>query len=70
MEKSKNRNFFDYERKYPYWGNNIKVNLKKTGYECVDLIHLSKDRLQWWNFVDTINLCFPKKWREISGPDM
>ena len=42
------------------WRNNIKVNLRKTGYEGVDLIYLSKDRLEWWNFVDTINLRFPK----------
>jgi hypothetical protein len=40
--------------------DNIKVNLKKTGWKSVDWIHLAQDRNQWWDLVNTVmNLRVP-----------
>jgi hypothetical protein len=36
------------------WENNIKMYLRKIGFEGVDWVHLSQDRDQWWALVDTV----------------
>jgi hypothetical protein len=40
--------------------DNIKMNLKETGWEGVDWIYLAHDRDKWRGVVDTVlNLRFP-----------
>jgi hypothetical protein len=34
-------------------GDNIKLNLKETGYEGMEWIYLAQDRKQWWAVVNT-----------------
>jgi hypothetical protein len=36
------------------WEKNIRVYLRKIGWEGVDWIHLTQDRDQWWVFVNTV----------------
>jgi hypothetical protein len=49
------------ERKRPFerprhrWEDNIKVDLRETGLEGVDWIHLVQNRDWWWAVVNTIN---------------
>jgi hypothetical protein len=43
----------------PFWGlrnrwEDISMNLKETGYEGVDWIHLAQDMVQWWALVNII----------------
>jgi len=33
--------------------DNIRMNLRKTGCERVDWMHLAQDRAQWWAVVNT-----------------
>jgi hypothetical protein len=33
---------------------NIKMHLRKLGWESVERIHLTQDRNQWWALVDTV----------------
>jgi hypothetical protein len=33
--------------------NNIKMDLKETGYEGVNWIYLAQDTGQWWTLVNT-----------------
>jgi hypothetical protein len=35
----------------------IKMDIKETGYECVDWIHLAQDTEQWWALVSTVINC-------------
>jgi superfamily II RNA helicase len=42
------------------WGNNIKMDLRETGWVCMDWIHLVQDRDDWRVFVNTVmNLRVP-----------
>jgi len=42
------------------WEGNIKIDLKGTGCEYVDWIHLAQDRSQWRTAVNTVmNLLLP-----------
>jgi hypothetical protein len=42
------------------WKDNIRMNLKETGWEGVDWIHLGQDRDQWCAVVNTVmNLVVP-----------
>jgi hypothetical protein len=44
------------------WEDNIRVYLKKLGWEVVDLMHLAQDRDQWRVLVNTVmNLRIPLK---------
>jgi hypothetical protein len=36
------------------WKDNIRINLKGTGCEGVDWIHLAQDRSQWRALVNTV----------------
>jgi hypothetical protein len=36
------------------WLNNIKMNLKDIGWDCMDWIDLVQDRDQWRAFVNTV----------------
>jgi hypothetical protein len=48
------------ERTSCRWGYNIRMDLKKIGWEGVDWIHLSQDRNQCWSRVKTVmNLRVP-----------
>jgi hypothetical protein len=35
------------------WVDSIKIDLKGTGYEDMDSIHLAHERIQWRAFVNT-----------------
>jgi hypothetical protein len=35
------------------WEDDIKMDLKETGYEGVNCINLAKDRVQWRTFMNT-----------------
>jgi hypothetical protein len=38
------------------------MDVRETGWEGVDWIHLAQDRNQWWALVNTVmNLPFPQK---------
>jgi hypothetical protein len=40
--------------------DNIRMDLRETGWECVDWIHLAQDRVQWRAVVSTVmNLRVP-----------
>jgi len=42
------------------WEDNIRVDLKETGWEGVEWIHLAQERNQWRAVVNTVmNLRFP-----------
>jgi len=32
----------------------IRIDLRETGYEYVDWLHLAQDRDQWWALVNTV----------------
>jgi hypothetical protein len=34
------------------WKKDIKMDLRETGWEGVDWMHLAKDRDQWWPVVN------------------
>jgi hypothetical protein len=36
------------------WEYNIRMDLRETGWEGVDWIHMSQDREEWWAVVITI----------------
>jgi hypothetical protein len=36
------------------WEDNIRMNLRETGWKDVDWIHLAQDRDQWWALVNTV----------------
>jgi hypothetical protein len=36
------------------WEDNIKKDLRETGCEFVDWIHLAQDRDQWWAVVNIV----------------
>jgi len=36
------------------WEDNIRMDLRKTGWEGVDRIHLAHDRDQWWVLVNMV----------------
>jgi hypothetical protein len=43
-------------------GDNIRMDLRKIGWEDVDWMHLVQDRGQWRDFVNMIiNLWVPKR---------
>jgi hypothetical protein len=50
------------ERKRPLgrprrrWEDNI-IDLRETGCEGLDCVHLAQDRDQWWAFVNTVMNC-------------
>jgi len=40
--------------------DSIKIDLKEFGFEGVDYIYLARDRVQWWDLVNTVtNLSVP-----------
>jgi hypothetical protein len=40
--------------------DNIRINLRETGWEGVDWMHLAQDRDQWWALVNAVmNLWVP-----------
>jgi hypothetical protein len=42
------------------WEDNIKMDLRETGFGDVDWIHLVRDRDRWRDLVNTVmNLWFP-----------
>jgi hypothetical protein len=42
------------------WEDNIKLDLREIGIDGVNWIWLAQDRVQWWDFVNTVmNLRFP-----------
>jgi hypothetical protein len=42
------------------WEDNIKMDLRETGFGDVDWIHLAQDRDRWWALVKTVmNLRVP-----------
>jgi hypothetical protein len=42
------------------WEDNIKMDLRKTGFGDVDWIHWAQDRDRWWALVNTVmNLWVP-----------
>jgi hypothetical protein len=42
------------------WEENIRMDLREIGWECVDWIHLAQSRDQWWAVVNTeMNLRVP-----------
>jgi hypothetical protein len=41
-------------RRMHRWEDNIKMDLRETRLECVDWIHLAKDRDRWWALVNTV----------------
>jgi hypothetical protein len=42
------------------WDDNIKINLRETGWCSMDWIHLAQDRVQWRALVNTVmNLRVP-----------
>ena len=42
------------------WDDNIKMDLKEVGWDCVYWVHLMQDRHQWYTFVYVImNLLVP-----------
>jgi hypothetical protein len=42
------------------WEDNIKMDLRETGIDGANWIHLAQDRVQWWAFVNTaMNLRVP-----------
>jgi hypothetical protein len=43
------------------WVNNIKMDLRETGWDDMDWINVARDRDQWRALVDTVmNLRFPQ----------
>jgi len=41
------------------WEDNIRMDIREIGWECVDWIHLDQDRDKWRAFVNTVmNLQF------------
>jgi hypothetical protein len=36
------------------WEDNIKIDLRETGFEDVDWIHWAQDRDRWWALVNTV----------------
>jgi hypothetical protein len=46
-----------HERRKHKWKNNIKIDLKGTGCEVIDLVNPAEDRVRWCAFVNTaVNL--------------
>jgi hypothetical protein len=44
------------------WEDNIKMDLREIGWECLDWMHLAQDRDQWRSLVNTVmNLRVPQK---------
>jgi hypothetical protein len=42
------------------WEDNIKLGLREIGIDVVNWIRLAQDRVQWWDFVNTMmNLRVP-----------
>jgi hypothetical protein len=42
------------------WGDNIKMDLREIGWDCVDWLDLAQDRDQWRALVNTVmNLRVP-----------
>jgi hypothetical protein len=38
------------------WEDNIRMNLRETGWKVVDRMHLDQDRNTWWVLVNTVLL--------------
>jgi hypothetical protein len=36
------------------WKDNMRMDLRETGWEGVEWIRLAQDRDQWWDFVNTV----------------
>jgi hypothetical protein len=36
------------------WKDNIIMDLREIGWECVNWMHLAEDREQWWALVNTV----------------
>jgi hypothetical protein len=36
------------------WEDNIKLDLRKIGIDMANWIRLAQDRVQWWDFVNTV----------------
>jgi len=36
------------------WEDNIRMNIRETGCDAVDWIHLAQDMDKWWDFVNTV----------------
>jgi hypothetical protein len=50
------------------WVDNIKMELRERGWDCVDWIELAQDRNQWRAVVNTVvNLPVPKNTDKFLG---
>jgi hypothetical protein len=36
------------------WKDNIRMDLRAIGWEGVEWMYLAQDRVQWWDFVNTV----------------
>jgi hypothetical protein len=36
------------------WEDNIKIDLREIGIDGANWIQLAQDRVQWWDFVNTV----------------
>jgi hypothetical protein len=36
------------------WEDNIKIDLREEGIDGTNLIRLARDKVLWWNFVNTV----------------
>jgi hypothetical protein len=42
------------ERPRRRWDDNIEMKLRDIGMDGANWIHLAQDRVQWWDFVNTV----------------
>jgi len=36
------------------WEDNIRIDLRKIGWEVVCLLHMTEGKDQWWDFVNAV----------------
>jgi hypothetical protein len=36
------------------WEGNVRLDVRETGWDSVDWIHLTQDRNQWWALMNTV----------------
>ncbi|KAJ4441993.1 hypothetical protein ANN_11857 [Periplaneta americana] len=58
-----------FERLRRTWEDNIKMDLREMGYDCIDWINLAQDRDRWQGYVGvSMNLGMPFKWKLTENP--